>query len=105
MADRAIAAVSGLTSHFLSHQILSFPQFLRSKVISSESIDLTCNNGYPVTPVLRSACVTQLNTDAELRLCLGCEVSATGCPEGTLGPALRCWESQQQLIQEHVLPW
>ena len=32
----------------------------------------------------------------ELRQCLGCVVSATGCPEGILGPVLRCCERVQE---------
>ena len=39
MADIAIAATSGLTCGFQSHQ-LSFPQISQSQVILKESIDL-----------------------------------------------------------------
>ena len=35
-------------------------------------------------------CVWKFNKDAGFRLCLGCVLSATGCPEAIHGPALRC---------------
>ena len=95
MADRAITAASGLTFDFQSHQIWSFPRIPRSKVILSENIDFTCDNCQAVTSVLCSACIWKLNKDAELRLCLGCVASATGCPEVILGPAPRCCETDR----------
>ena len=90
MADTATTITSGLACNFWSHQIWSFPQILLNinKVILGENVDFTFDDFHPVTSILCSAWVWKLNKDRSL----GCVTSATGCPEGILGPAPRCCE-------------